>query len=190
MGSHMGVMEAVEARGRIMPEVIAFISHKGPATAAGIVEEIIVAPIAVITWAVIAVVITVVVHRPACSGTAGQYVAMAALTPNLDAMQTASGKGVFGGSMQFLVTKSLNAVGPTWSLVHFKGPGGLASLSRINTDKMTLAFAEGPNAGTKMVTAVTPTKPNQPNSNAHNFLQKLFVGSINSQLANIQNAQH
>jgi len=118
------------------------------------------------------------------------YVAMAALTPNLDAMQTASGKGVFGGSMQFLVTKSLNAVGPTWSLVHFKGPGGLASLSRINTDKMTLAFAEGPNAGTKMVTAVTPTKPNQPNSNAHNFLQQLFVGSINSQLANIQNAQH
>jgi hypothetical protein len=73
MGSHMGMMETVEARGGIMPEVIAFISHKGPATAAGIVEEIIVAPIAVIIWAVIAVVITVVVYRPACSGTAGQY---------------------------------------------------------------------------------------------------------------------
>ena len=72
MRSHMGVVEAVEARGGIMPEVIAFISHKGPATAAGIVEEIIVAPIAVIIRAVIAIVITVVVYWAARSGAAGQ----------------------------------------------------------------------------------------------------------------------
>src|ERR1700678_1619853 len=72
VGSHMGMMEAVEARGRIMPEVIAFISHKEPAAAARIVKEIIVAPIAVIIWAVIAVVIAIVVHRAACSGTPGQ----------------------------------------------------------------------------------------------------------------------
>jgi len=117
------------------------------------------------------------------------YVAMAALTPNLDAMQTISGKGVFGGSMQFLVTKNLSAVGPTWSLVHFKGPGGLASLGRVNTDKMTLAFAQGPNAGKKMAAAVTPIAPNPPNSNAHAFLQQLFVGSINSQLTILQNGQ-
>ena len=67
MGSHMGVMEAVEARGSIMPEVITLVSNKGPTNSAGIVEEIIVAPIAVIIWAVIAVVITIVVHRPACA---------------------------------------------------------------------------------------------------------------------------
>src|SRR5580698_4892559 len=72
VGSHMGVMEAVEARCSITPEVIAFVSNKGPADAARIIEEIIVAPIAVIIWAVIAVVITVVVHRPARGGTTSQ----------------------------------------------------------------------------------------------------------------------
>ena len=73
VGSHMGVMEAVEAGGSLMPEVIAFVSNKGPTNSAGIVEEIIVAPIAIIIWAVIAVVITVVIRRPSCGGTAGQY---------------------------------------------------------------------------------------------------------------------
>ena len=73
MGSHMGVMEAVEARGSIMPEVITLVSNKGLTNAAGIIEEIIVAPIAIIIRAVIAVIITVVVRRPACGGTAGQY---------------------------------------------------------------------------------------------------------------------
>jgi copper homeostasis protein CutC len=62
MGAHMGVMEAVEARGSIMPEVVTFVSNKGLTNSAGIVEEIIVAPIAVIIWAVIAVVITVVIR--------------------------------------------------------------------------------------------------------------------------------
>lgn len=61
------------------------------------------------------------------AGTLGikDYVAMAALTPHLDQKQTISGKGVFGGSMQFLVTKNLSSLGPTWSLVRFKGPGPL-----------------------------------------------------------------
>jgi hypothetical protein len=69
MGSHMGVMEAVEARGGVTPEVITFIPNKRPTTAAGIVKEIIIAPIAVIIWAVIAVVITVVVHWTIYAGT-------------------------------------------------------------------------------------------------------------------------
>ena len=72
MGSHMGVMEAVEARGSIMPEVITLVSNKGLTNSAGIVEEIIVAPIAVIIWAVIAIVITVVVHRTVYAGARGQ----------------------------------------------------------------------------------------------------------------------
>lgn len=67
MGSHMGVMEAVEPRGSIMPEVITVVSNKGSTAAAGIIKEIIIAPVAVIHWAVVTVVITVVVHRPACA---------------------------------------------------------------------------------------------------------------------------
>ena len=69
VGSHMGVMEAVEARGSIVPEVITLVSNKGLTNSAGIVEEIIVAPIAIIIWAVIAVVITVVVHWTIYAGT-------------------------------------------------------------------------------------------------------------------------
>ena len=70
VGSNMSVMEAAEARCGIMPEVIAIISYKRPATAARIVKEIIVAPIAIIIRAVIAIVIAVVIHRPACGGAA------------------------------------------------------------------------------------------------------------------------
>ena len=68
----MSVMEAVEAWGGVTPEVITFIPNKRLADAAGIVKEIVIAPIAIIIWAVIAVVITVVVRRPARGGTAGQ----------------------------------------------------------------------------------------------------------------------
>jgi hypothetical protein len=32
----------------------------------------------------------------------------------------------FGKTIQFVVTKNLNAVGPTWTLTRFVGPGGLA----------------------------------------------------------------
>ena len=114
-------------------------------------------------------------------------VAMAALTPDLDTKQTLSGKGVFGGSIQFLVTKNLTAAGPTWALVSFKGPGSLVNLSEVNTDKITLAFTQGPNAGTPM--PLFPTQvypPNRPNPNAYWFLQQLITSSINQQLNVLQ----
>jgi hypothetical protein len=80
------------------------------------------------------------------------FVAMAETSPAL-AEDRKSPNPVFGGSVQFLVTKSVSALGPTWSLVHFKGPGGV-NLSEINTDKMTLAFAKGPNQGKPLVVVV------------------------------------
>jgi hypothetical protein len=52
-----------------------------------------------------------------------------------------SDQGVFGGYINFIVTKNLNTVGPTWTLTHFTGPGGLGSLSEVNTDKLAFAFA-------------------------------------------------
>jgi hypothetical protein len=123
------------------------------------------------------------------AGTLGisSYVAIAALTPNLDAKQTLSGKGVFGGSDQFLVTKAINSIGPTWSLVHFKGPGPLGSLSQVNTDKITLAFAQGPNAGNPLppLTAVIPANP--PNPSANFFLQQLLTSQILTQIFMLQN---
>jgi hypothetical protein len=50
--------------------------------------------------------------------------------------------GIFGGYVQFIVTKNLNAVGPTWTLKHFKGPGGFGGISQVNTDKVVFAFAQ------------------------------------------------
>ena len=123
------------------------------------------------------------------AGTLGlkDFVAMAALTPNLDTKQTLSGKGVFGGSDQFLVTKAINTLGPTWTLVQFQGPGPLASLSHVNTDKITVAFAQGPNAGKPIppTTAVIP--PNPPNPNANFFLQQQLTSSLLTQLLTLQN---
>ena len=48
VGSHMGLMEGVKARSGTTPEVITIVWNKGPTSAAGIVKEIIVAPIAVV----------------------------------------------------------------------------------------------------------------------------------------------
>jgi len=112
------------------------------------------------------------------------FVAMSSVSPNLDQTMNLTSKGVFGGSIQFLVTKSLGTLGPTWTLIHFKGPGGLASLSQVNTDKITLAFAEGPNLGKPL--AKGARRPLNPAANA--FLQQLLTGSISSQLTNIQNS--
>jgi hypothetical protein len=62
MRPHMSMMKTIEAGGRIMPEMVTFVPNKGPTIATGIIEVIIIAPIAVIVWAIIAIVITVIVH--------------------------------------------------------------------------------------------------------------------------------
>jgi hypothetical protein len=126
------------------------------------------------------------------SGTLGlkDLVAMAASTPELDQSLTILGKGIFGGSVQFIVTKNVSALGPTWSLEFFKGPGALASLSEVNTDKITVAFAQGPNVGKPMRIATLATRPNPANPKAHLFLQQLLTGSITTQLNALQNSLH
>ena len=128
------------------------------------------------------------------SGTLGisDFVAMAAPSEGL----TTDAEKVFGGTVQFLVTKNVSSVGPTWTLVHFKGPGGLLNLSQVNTDKITLAFAQGPNVGKKMVLPKTfGASPKRTavvrrsfNPQAYFFLQQMLTGSINSQLITLQNS--
>jgi hypothetical protein len=125
----------------------------------------------------------------------GDFVAMAAASEGLDT-ETAADK-IFGGMIQFLITKNVNAVGPTWALVHFKGPGGLAGLSQVNTDKITLSFAQGSNVGTKMLLptlaqlrkGIVPSFGNRSlNGSAYSFLQQQLTGSIGTQLSNLQNS--
>lgn len=118
------------------------------------------------------------------AGTLGikDLVSMAASTPDLDDELKGGAKSVFGGTVQFVVTKSLSAAGPSWQLVRFKNIAALASLSEVHTDKITLAFAPGPNRGTRLprVRALNPS--------GYQFLQQLMLNSINSQLV-IQNSQ-
>jgi hypothetical protein len=106
------------------------------------------------------------------------FVALAAQTPHLN--QKSASPGVFGGTVQFLVTKQINSLGPVWTLVHYVGPGGV-NLSQVNTDKITLAFARGPNVGKPLTVA-----ENAPNSNANSFLQQLLLSQISSQLNAVQ----
>lgn len=124
------------------------------------------------------------------SGTLGisDFVAMAANSEGLDN----SSDKVFGGSIQFLVTKNVSSFGPTWTLVHFKGPGGLLNFSHVNTDKITVAFAQGGNVGKHLVLpkafdkrAAVVRRPW--NGKAYLLLQQILTGSINSQLSILQN---
>jgi hypothetical protein len=124
------------------------------------------------------------------SGTLGisDFVAMAAQSENLNN----SSDNVFGGTIQFLVTKSVNSVGPTWTLVHFTGPGGLLNLSQVNTDKITVAFARGPNVGKPLVLPKAFGKRGVIvrrafNPRAYMLLQQMLTSSINSQLNILQN---
>jgi hypothetical protein len=50
--------------------------------------------------------------------------------------------GEFMGVIHFTLTRNINAVGPTWTLTHFKGPGNFLSASRVNIDTLSFAFAE------------------------------------------------
>jgi hypothetical protein len=70
-----------------------------------------------------------------------QAVDMALGSNYLRTTASLSDQGAFGGYINFIVTKNLNSVGPMWTLTHFTGPGGFGSLSEVNTDKLTFAFA-------------------------------------------------
>jgi hypothetical protein len=109
-------------------------------------------------------------------------VAMANSSADLDETKKLDA-GVFGGSIQFVVTKKLSATGPAWALVRFTNISALAELSEVNTDKITLAFALGPNVGKPMRLA---RAQNRYNPYAHQFLQQLLTSSINTQLSRLQ----
>lgn len=107
-------------------------------------------------------------------------VSMAASTPNLDEGLKSGAKSVFGGTVQFVVTKSLSATGPSWQLVRLKNIAALANLSEVNTDKITIAFAQGSNKGKRLA------RINGFNAAGYQLIQQQLLNSINSQLV-IQN---
>lgn len=51
-------------------------------------------------------------------------------------------EGAFGTSIEFVITKAVGPAGPTWTLEHFKGPGGkLFTAQRADTHKVTISFS-------------------------------------------------
>lgn len=61
-----------------------------------------------------------------------------------------SDKVAFGQTLQFVLTRNVSGVGPTWTLTHFIGPGGLFGAERIDTHKLIVSFTPG-KAVTKVV---------------------------------------
>lgn len=49
----------------------------------------------------------------------------------------------FGQTIQFVLTKNVSGVGPTWTLTHFTGPGGFFGAERIDTNELVISFAPG-----------------------------------------------
>lgn len=54
--------------------------------------------------------------------------------------------GIFNGFVTFTATKSIDRIGPTWTITHFNGPGPLLSGSIATTNKLAFGFAGGPEA--------------------------------------------
>jgi hypothetical protein len=94
--------------------------------------------------------------------------------------QKLSDDGVFGGYVNFVVTKNVNG-GPTWTLTNFTGPGSnLLSFSEINTDKLTFAFARGDKAGTPF--SITGRQK------ADRLIEQITLNQLSTQLSGVRNA--
>lgn len=93
--------------------------------------------------------------------------------------------GVFNGFVTFSATKSIDRIGPTWTLTHFNGPGPLLSGSIATTNKLAFGFAGGPlaNKGRARLAAnkvVTTARADQ-------ALGQALANDANTQLTAIRN---
>ena len=78
------------------------------------------------------------------AGTLGlkDLVALAGSTPDLNDTLNFANKGVFGGSVQFVVTKNLTATGPSWALVRFKSLGAIVVNIEVEmTDRLDILLS-------------------------------------------------
>jgi hypothetical protein len=85
----------------------------------------------------------------------------------------------FGQTIEFVITKNVSGVGPTWTLVRFTGPGGLFGAERVDTHTLAVSFASGATA-TKAGIVAAPlaaqTKANQLNNNM--LLRSVLPGRV------------
>ena len=55
--------------------------------------------------------------------------------------------GQFGTTITFTLTENLSGVGPNWIMSEGSGPGKFGSVGRVHTNKLSIAFVEGPERG-------------------------------------------
>lgn len=79
--------------------------------------------------------------------------------------------GEFGGNVSFVVLRNVNAVGPTWTLTHFRGPGNLGTLGRTDTNRVFFAFASQPASRTR-----DPSGP--PSTRARDLINQLLLNQL------------
>lgn len=97
------------------------------------------------------------------------FVTLAMGTEGLNRATPAAQGGAFGGSIEFAVTRNVNSVGATWVLSSFKGPGNLALLQRVNTDKVTFAFS---------ASDATPEGTAAATARAQDYLNQLMIDQL------------
>ncbi len=82
----------------------------------------------------------------------------------------------FGQALEFVVTKNLNGVGPTWILTFFRGPGGFFKVERGDTHKLSISFAPyspgAPDRGENIATYGNSTLLQQNSASRLNQIQQ------------------
>jgi hypothetical protein len=106
------------------------------------------------------------------------------LKPGGDVSPTA---GEFSGSIEFTVARGVSNLGPTWTLVHFKGPGELASLSRESLNKLSFGFATGKGAGQPFRLRERPQPSVERGRRANDALARQLTNDLGTQLTVIRN---
>ena len=96
--------------------------------------------------------------------------------------------GQFSGVINFTATKSIDQAGPTWTLVHFTGPGAFLAASEVNTDKLAFGFAAG--AQLKTVAEKRPARQRVSTAGqAEQALGRALTNDLGTQLNAIRNNQ-
>jgi len=99
--------------------------------------------------------------------------------PGVAEKDASDSSGEFSGYVSFAVDKGLAGVGPTWTVTHFTGPGGLAAADEMNTDKLSFGFAKGVNANVPFhADRVSPT----PGLAAKRILDRQLVSDLANQV--------
>lgn len=95
--------------------------------------------------------------------------------------------GEFAGTIVYSNTRSIDQLGPTFTVPNFSGPGGLLSASNVNTNTLSFGFATGKNARKPFNISQIPPPDPQRGRRAREVLQRQLITDFGVQLIAIRN---